>query len=230
MVVRVVKLVVPPDDDAARSAVTLARGRHRVLVIVAPSTSGEPTFTVLEYDAVAPVREWSAAQHELDSALRLGGQPRQLDPTDIWPVISPRLGQHGRAEQRDDRGECCRSAKRSRARDQRSLRSHRAAGYFVPGLSSHSATPPCREHAPVWPFAWEKVPSLHFAMAPVGSVFFAFGAAVAGAGRAAGAVGAAVGAVARGGAGAGAGADVAAAGGIAAPPAPFIVAVLSTPP
>jgi len=46
-------------------------------------------------------------------------------------------------------------------------------------LSSHSATPPCFEQAPLWPLACEYVLSLHLAMAPVGSVFFAFAGAVA---------------------------------------------------
>ena len=36
---------------------------------------------------------------------------------------------------------------------------------------SHSETPPWREQAPRWVAACEYVPSLHFAVAPVGSVF-----------------------------------------------------------
>ncbi len=54
----------------------------------------------------------------------------------------------------------------------------RYLAYFA-GLSSHSATPPCLEQAPLWLFAWEYVPSLHLAMAPVGSVFFGLAVAVA---------------------------------------------------
>jgi len=39
-------------------------------------------------------------------------------------------------------------------------------------LSSRSPTPPWFEQAPEWPLACEYVPSLHLAIAPVGSVFF----------------------------------------------------------
>src|SRR5207244_3624796 len=52
----------------------------------------------------------------------------------------------------------------------------------------HSATPPCREHAPRCCFAWEYVPSLHLAVAPSGAPAFVggFAAALGGVGGALG--------------------------------------------
>lgn len=63
---------------------------------------------------------------------------------------------------------------RGRSDLQRKLNRRSALADYFFSASSHSATPPCLEQAPVWLFACEYVPSLHFATAPVGSVFFAF--------------------------------------------------------
>ncbi len=106
MIVGVVELPACSDDDPTRPAVPATRRRHGILVVVAPGSRRESPLTVLEHDAVATIREWSAAQHELDCALRFGGQLRHLDCADFRTGSrTTRVGRRGREEQRSDAGE-----------------------------------------------------------------------------------------------------------------------------